>query len=240
MVTIVKTHLTETHTYFDHLFKVSDISVRGSHFSCALHIAFHLPSFTINVKLSEHASRTADDILRRMTSNSCEQESRKRARYSRSRDGSVCIVTSYWLGGREIVARFPTREQKFLSSTKRPDRHWGPPCLLINGHHRQRDRDMQPISSGAQALPHVPSWHSHRQLIWGTRAVRQLSGHFEYLENRSRGLDIIWQPVKGDRTAHPWSHYPVGLVSRQWDAFDWACVLCDRRMHKSSPFQWRF
>jgi len=23
------------------------------------------------------------------------------------------------------------------------------------------------------------------------------------------------------------SHSPVGLVSRQWDAVDWACVLCD-------------
>jgi hypothetical protein len=27
------------------------------------------------------------------------------------------------------------------------------------------------------------------------------------------------------------SHCPVGLVSRQWDAVDWACVLCDRRIH---------
>jgi len=26
-------------------------------------------------------------------------------------------------------------------------------------------------------------------------------------------------------------HSPVGLVSRQWDAVDWACVLCDRRFH---------
>ena len=26
------------------------------------------------------------------------------------------------------------------------------------------------------------------------------------------------------------SHSPVGLVSRQWDAVDWACVLCDRRI----------
>jgi hypothetical protein len=32
---------------------------------------------------------------------------------------------------------------------------------------------------------------------------------------------------------------PVGLISRQWDAVDWACVLCDRRIHKS-PFQRRF
>jgi len=26
------------------------------------------------------------------------------------------------------------------------------------------------------------------------------------------------------------SHSPVGLVSRQWYAVDWACVLCDRRI----------
>ena len=36
------------------------------------------------------------------------------------------------------------------------------------------------------------------------------------------------------------SHSPVGLVIRQWDAIDWACVLCDHRIHKSPPFQWRF
>ena len=29
------------------------------------------------------------------------------------------------------------------------------------------------------------------------------------------------------------SHSPVGLVSRQWDAVDWACVLCDRRIHNN-------
>jgi hypothetical protein len=27
------------------------------------------------------------------------------------------------------------------------------------------------------------------------------------------------------------SHSPVGLVSRQWDSVNWACVLCDRRIH---------
>ena len=27
------------------------------------------------------------------------------------------------------------------------------------------------------------------------------------------------------------SHCPVGLVSRQWDAVDWACILCDLRIH---------
>jgi len=36
------------------------------------------------------------------------------------------------------------------------------------------------------------------------------------------------------------SHSPVGLVSQQWDAVNWACVLCDRHIHKSHYFQWWF
>jgi len=37
------------------------------------------------------------------------------------------------------------------------------------------------------------------------RAVRNVSSHFEYLENRSRGLDVTWQPFRGDLTVHPWT-----------------------------------
>jgi hypothetical protein len=33
------------------------------------------------------------------------------------------------------------------------------------------------------------------------------------------------------------SHSPVGLVSQQWDAVDWPCVLCDCHIHKSPTFQ---
>ena len=36
-----------------------------------------------------------------------------------------------------------------------------------------------------------------------TRAVRKVSGRFEYLENWWRGLDVTWQPVRGDLTVHP-------------------------------------
>ena len=36
------------------------------------------------------------------------------------------------------------------------------------------------------------------------------------------------------------SHSPVGLVSRQWAAVAWTCVMCDRRIHKSPHFQRRF
>jgi hypothetical protein len=35
-----------------------------------------------------------------------------------------------------------------------------------------------------------------------TRAVRQVSSHSECLENRSRGLDVYFQPVRGDLTVH--------------------------------------
>jgi len=31
------------------------------------------------------------------------------------------------------------------------------------------------------------------------------------------------------------SHSPLGLISRQWDAVDWACVLCDRLFHIYRP-----
>jgi len=35
-----------------------------------------------------------------------------------------------------------------------------------------------------------------------TRAVQNVSGHFEYLENWLRGPDVTWQPVRGDLTVH--------------------------------------
>jgi hypothetical protein len=33
---------------------------------------------------------------------------------------------------------------------------------------------------------------------------------------------------------------PVGLVSWQWDAVNWACVMCGRRNHKSPQYRRRF
>jgi len=36
-------------------------------------------------------------------------------------------------------------------------------------------------------------------------AVWKVSSHFEYLENWSHGLDVTWQPVRGDLIAHPWT-----------------------------------
>ena len=39
-------------------------------------------------------------------------------------------------------------------------------------------------------------------VIFYTRAVQKVSVHFEYLKNWSCGLDVTWQPVRGDLTAH--------------------------------------
>ena len=46
------------------------------------------------------------------------------------------------------------------------------------------------------------------------RAIQTVSSNFEYLENRSRGLDVTCQPVRGDFTSVN-SHCPVGLVTWQ-------------------------
>ena len=35
--------------------------------------------------------------------------------------------------------------------------------------------------------------------------------------------------------ASVFSHSPVGLVGRQWDAVDWTCVLCDRHIQNDRP-----
>jgi hypothetical protein len=36
-----------------------------------------------------------------------------------------------------------------------------------------------------------------------TSAVQKVSDHFEYLKNRSRSLDVTWQPVREDLTVFP-------------------------------------
>jgi hypothetical protein len=40
---------------------------------------------------------------------------------------------------------------------------------------------------------------------WCMKAVQKVSSHFEYLENRSRGLDVTWPPVIRDFTVHTWT-----------------------------------
>jgi len=35
------------------------------------------------------------------------------------------------------------------------------------------------------------------------KAVREVSVHFEYIENQIWELDVTWQSVRGDLAAHP-------------------------------------
>jgi len=48
----------------------------------------------------------------------------------------------------------------------------------------------------------IPKRRKRLSLFQRTRSARKISGHFEYLKNRSCGLDVTWQPVTGDLTAH--------------------------------------
>ena len=41
------------------------------------------------------------------------------------------------------------------------------------------------------------------QNFYCVKSVQKVSSHFEYLENWSHGLDVTWQPVREDLTAHP-------------------------------------
>jgi hypothetical protein len=49
----------------------------------------------------------------------------------RSRDSSVGIATGYGLDDRGVGDRVPA-ESRISSSSRRPDRLWGPPSLLYN------------------------------------------------------------------------------------------------------------
>jgi hypothetical protein len=50
-----------------------------------------------------------------------------------SRDSVVGIVTGYGLDDRGVGVRF-SAESRIFSSSRRPDRLWGPPNLLSNGY----------------------------------------------------------------------------------------------------------
>jgi len=64
--------------------------------------------------------------------------------------------------------------------------------------------------------------------------VSRLSGKYPSILNISRTVHValMWLGSQSEETysASVNSHSPVRLVIRQWDAVDWACVLCDRRI----------
>jgi len=79
---------------------------------------------------------------------------------------------------------------------------------------------------------------------WVLRATQDETSN-ETNEGCPERVETFW--ISREPVAWPWcnlaasqrrpycasvnSHSLVGLVSRQWDAVDWACVLCDRRVH---------
>jgi hypothetical protein len=53
---------------------------------------------------------------------------------NKSRDSSVGIALGHGLDDRGSRVRFLAGGWEFFSSSSRPDRLWGPPNLLSNGH----------------------------------------------------------------------------------------------------------
>jgi len=44
---------------------------------------------------------------------------------------------------------------------------------------------------------------NQRRLLNNTMAARIVSRYFEYFENQSSGLDVTWQPFRGDLAVYP-------------------------------------
>jgi hypothetical protein len=74
---------------------------------------------------------------------------------------------------------------------------------------------------------HSPSIHTYIYTVY----TRGLSGKYPAFWTSREQAAWPWCNL-GASQRRPYcasvnSHSPVGLVSRQWDADDWACVLCD-------------
>jgi len=148
---------------------------------------------------NKHAALTADESLYFVETQAvtlCKKpEARyQRAilRYSRSRDSSVGIVTSYWLGSRNFS--FYQASRQALGSTLPPTQR-GP---QVKGPRYAADlircRDTPTLAFTAFTETTYLK-------------VRGLSGKYPAIlnisKNRSRGLAVIRQPVRGDLTALP-------------------------------------
>ena len=106
-----------------------------------------------------------------------------------------------------------TRRQTWMSLIIR-DQEWADVCLImpvtaVRHTGWDKDRTFQEYESCPESIQ--PIWISRKPLVWPwcNLAVSQRRLYCASVD----------------------SHSLVGLVSRQWDAVDWACVLCDRRNH---------
>jgi hypothetical protein len=119
--------------------------------------------------------------------------------------------------------------------------------ILTNVHYAvSSEKNGKRKAEGSSSLPGKSQARellfTDMSLLWPD--IRGLSEKYPAILNISRTGRMPWcNLAASQRTpycASVNSHPPVGLVSRQWDAVDWACVLCDRRIHKSPPSQRRF
>jgi len=116
-----------------------------------------------------------------------------------------------------IESRFWTKE--FFSSQTRLDRHWGPPNLLFNGYRgvfpgvkwSEPEVNHSPIPYEGCPESIKPFWISREPVAWPCCKLAA-SKRRPYSSSVNR-------------------YSPVRLISRQWDAVDWACVLCDCPIH---------
>jgi hypothetical protein len=50
---------------------------------------------------------------------------------------------------------------------------------------------------------HISAMLSYPYAVCSYEACPEISSHFQYLKNRSCGLDVTWQSVRGGLTVHP-------------------------------------
>jgi len=161
---------------------------------------------------NKHAALTADESLYFVETQAvtlCKKpEARyQRAilRYSRSRDSSVGIVTSYWLGS----SNFSLLPSVQTGTGVHPASY----STGTAGKRPEACSRSHPVQRHSHTCLHC----IHRDnLLESTRTVRKVSGHFEYLEK-----PVAWPCCntaacpRRPYCASVNSHYSVGLVSRQ-------------------------
>jgi hypothetical protein len=74
----------------------------------------------------------------------------------RNRDSSVGIATGCGLDGRGVGVRVPVGAE-FFYIPRRPDRFWGPTCLLSNGYCGSYPAVKQPGREANHSPPIVPN-----------------------------------------------------------------------------------
>ena len=112
--------------------------------------------------------------------------------------------------------------------------------LRANQHRYSKFRFIHAdLTLGKRTLGNILCVQFTRLILPFNHCLRGLSGKYLTIFNISRtgGVTLMNLGSQSEKTycASVNSHSPVGLVSRQWDAVDWVCVLCDRRIHKSPP-----